>query len=110
MDKSTVWRIFRDRGQFTAIEPPEAAAAHSLSTHEAANVARQREEAFIGTKDKVASRITELANQMSVQEIAVVTWTHDEAIRRKSYALLADAFGMTGDKSGADAPMTNVAS
>jgi len=95
-----VWRLFRDRGQFTTIEPPETAAAHTLNATEAANLARQRKDAFVGTKDKVAGRITELANQMGVQEIAVVTWTYDEAIRRQSYALLADAFDMQGAEIG----------
>ena len=91
-----IWRIFRDRGQFTAIEPPETAAAHDLSAVESANLARQREAAFVGTKDKVAAQITDLAAGMGVQEIAVVTWTYDEDVRRESYALLADAFDMTG--------------
>ncbi len=90
-----IWRIFRDRGQFTAIEPPDVAAAHALSAAESANLARQRDEAFVGTKEKVAGQITNLANQLGVQEMAVVTWTYDEVIRRRSYALLAEAFGMT---------------
>ena len=33
-------------------------------------------------------------DELDIQEIAVVTWTHDEEVRRKSYALLAEAFGL----------------
>ncbi len=89
-----VWRVFRDRGQFTAIEAPETAAAYDLTAAEAANVARQREDAFVGTGDGVAARIKELAIQCALREVAIVTWTFDEDVRRKSYALLAAAFGM----------------
>jgi len=42
----------------------------------------------------VAERIRALAAELEVQEIAVVTWTHDEAVRRRSYELLAREFGL----------------
>ena len=50
---------------------------------------------MVGTKDEVAARIQELADDLGVQEVAVVTWTHDETVRRHSYTLLAQAFGLT---------------
>jgi hypothetical protein len=39
------------------------------------------------------ARIVELKDRVGVDEMAVVTWTHDEAVRRKSYTLLAQAGG-----------------
>ena len=45
------------------------------------------------TGPEVAARITELKERVGVDEMAVVTWTHDEDIRRQSYALLAQAYG-----------------
>jgi hypothetical protein len=32
--------------------------------------------------------------EVGVEEMAVVTWTHDEAVRWESYRLLAHAFGL----------------
>jgi hypothetical protein len=42
---------------------------------------------------QVAERIDELASRLNVQEMAVVTWATDEAARRRSYELLAQAMG-----------------
>ena len=52
-----------------------------------------RRESLVGTKEHVAAHICGLAADLNVQEVAVVTWTHDEAVRHRSYELLAQAFG-----------------
>ena len=49
---------------------------------------------FVGTGAQVAERIADLAKQLDVQEMAVVTWAYDEAVRRNSYRLIAEAMGM----------------
>ena len=51
---------------------------------------------FVGTGPEVAARIRELAERVGVDEMAVVTWTHDEEVRRQSYAHLAKAFDLKG--------------
>ena len=88
------WQLLRRQGVYSSLETPEDAAAHPYSEAEKALIARYREQAFVGTPDFVAERIRALAAELGVQEIAVVTWTHDEQVRRRSYALLADAFGL----------------
>ncbi|MDE0174067.1 MAG: LLM class flavin-dependent oxidoreductase [Defluviicoccus sp.] len=88
------WQLLRRQGLYTALETPEDAAAHPYTEPEKAILDRFREQAFVGTPGRVAERIEALATELDVQEIAVVTWTHDEAVRRNSYALLADAFGL----------------
>ena len=42
---------------------------------------------------EVAARIEELKDRVGVDEMAVVTWTHDEEVRRASYTHLARAMG-----------------
>ena len=37
-------------------------------------------------------RIVELKDEVGVDEMAVVTWTYDEDVRRQSYAELAKVF------------------
>jgi hypothetical protein len=38
------------------------------------------------------ARIVELKERVGVDEMAVVTWTYDEGVRRQSYAELAKQF------------------
>ena len=97
------WRLFRERGIFPPLDPPEAAAAHPYTADERARIERMRREAFVGTSAQVAARIRELAARLDVQEIAIVTWTHDEAVRRRSYELLAREFAMIGPRPASTA-------
>ncbi|MCW5770108.1 MAG: LLM class flavin-dependent oxidoreductase [Rhodospirillaceae bacterium] len=90
------WRLFRERGIFPPIDTPEEAAAHPYTEAEQARLERMRRDGFVGTPPQVGARIRELAQRVGVQEIAVVTWTHDEEVRRRSYTLLAQEFAMTG--------------
>jgi luciferase family oxidoreductase group 1 len=89
-------RLLRDRGIFAPLEPAAVAAAHAYTEAEAARIADFRKTSFVGTAAYVAERIEELARQLSVDEMVVVTWAHDEAVRRESYRLLAQAMRMSG--------------
>ena len=84
-------RLLRDRGIFAPLEPAEVALAHPYSEADRARISDMRREAFVGTAGDVMARIDELARRLNVAEMAVVTWTYDEAARRKSYQLLAKA-------------------
>ena len=54
---------------------------------------RFRKESFVGTGPEVVDRIEELRTRVGVDEMAVVTWTYDEDVRRASYTELAKAAG-----------------
>ena len=88
------FRLFRDRGVFLPLESPNAAAAHDYCEADRARMDGYRRNAFIGTGPAVAQRIRDLAAQTGAVEMAVVTWAYDEAVRVRSYQLIADAFGM----------------
>lgn len=85
------FRLLRDRGQFTALETPEAAAAHTYTEAEKARMIDYRQRNFVGEAKDVAARIKSLAERLDVQEMAIVTWATDEAVRRESYRLILDA-------------------
>jgi len=87
------FRLLRDRGIFAALEPPHTALAHPYSEAEVARLAQYRNAAFVGTGAQVAERLDELAKRVHVEEMAVVTWATNEAARRRSYELLAEAMG-----------------
>jgi luciferase family oxidoreductase group 1 len=86
-------RIQRDKGLLGPLLPPDEAAKVELSTLEQAKFDQFRKDSFVGTGPEVAARITELKERVGVDEMAVVTWTHDEEVRRQSYARLAEAYG-----------------
>jgi alkanesulfonate monooxygenase SsuD/methylene tetrahydromethanopterin reductase-like flavin-dependent oxidoreductase (luciferase family) len=48
----------------------------------------------VGSPEKVRAELEELAADYGAEEVIVVTITHDHAARRRSYELLAEAFGL----------------
>lgn len=85
------WRLFRERGVFLPIESPDVAADYRFSDVEKEWEIQDRAKAFVGTGQKVSTQISLLANKHDIHEIAVVTWAHDENVRRDSYKLLANS-------------------
>ena len=85
-------RMHRDRGILGPLESPDAAAA-ALAQYDQARVEQFRKDSFVGTGPEVLARIEELKTRVGVDEMAVVTWTHDEEVRRASYTELARAAG-----------------
>lgn len=88
-------RIRRDRGDLAELLSPEDALRVPLASHEQARLERMRKEAFVGTPDKVARQIRDLAKKDGIDEMAVVSWTYDEQVRLDHYTLLAKEFGLT---------------
>ncbi|WP_422010916.1 LLM class flavin-dependent oxidoreductase [Reyranella sp.] len=86
-------RINRDKNILGPLLPPDEAALAPVTTYEAAKMEQFRKDSFVGTGPEVAARITELKDRVGVDEMAVVTWTHDEQVRRDSYTELAKAYG-----------------
>ncbi len=85
-------RVNRDRGLLGPLVSPDEAAA-VLADHDQARIGKMRQSTFAGTGSQVAERIVELKKRVGVDEMAVVTWTCDEGVRRQSYTELAHAFG-----------------
>ena len=88
------WRLGRDRGIYTALPSPEEAAALPVTDAERARMGRSRADALIGTGHDVVARLRALEQELGVAEIAVLTAAHDPAVRRRFYALLAEAAGL----------------
>ena len=54
-----------------------------------------RAKAFVGSVASVKAKIERLAAEFELDELVVNTWAHDPAVRRHSYALLAEAFALS---------------
>ncbi len=88
------WRLGRERGVFLPLESAEKAAAHDYSDDETARIVHLRGQAIAGQPEPVVERIRTIGAALGVDEIAIVTWTHDESVRRRSYELIARAWGL----------------
>jgi luciferase family oxidoreductase group 1 len=87
-------QLLRRRNIHGPIESPDAAAAYPYTDEERAFMESRRKRSFVGTPGEVAAGIEALARRVQADEMAVVTWTYDEDVRKRSYALLAEAFGL----------------
>lgn len=86
------WRIGFEKGIRSPLVTPEEAAAYPYTEAERATIEKLRRRAVVGTAEQVANRLHELAERFKLDEIVIVTWTHDPAPRLRSYELLAEAF------------------
>ena len=88
------WRAGFEKGIRLPLVSPDEAAAYPYDATERARIAAMRERAFVGTGEDVVARLDAEARRLQVDEIVVVTWTHDAAARRRSYELIAQAAGL----------------
>lgn len=71
-------------------QDPQAWRAYAPGREDAVEAAMSL--SFVGTADDVATRLGEQAARWDLDEILVVTYAHDPALRRRSYELLAQAW------------------
>ena len=86
------WRVGFEKGLRKPLVTPEFADAYPYTDSERATIDALRRKAIVGTGSAVAERLTQLAQHFALDEIVVVTWTHDPDARHRSYELLASAF------------------
>ena len=89
-------RLRREQGRRDSGVPSvEEALTMAYSEPERDYIAYQQSLAFEGNPERVASALRELAVIYGVEELLVVTITHDYADRLRSYELVARAMGLT---------------
>ena len=71
-------------------EDPQAWRAYAPGREDAVEAAMSL--SFVGTADDVAARLRGQAARWDLDEVLVVTYAHDPALRRRSYELLAQAW------------------
>ena len=88
------WRIDRMRGVLGTLQRPDDIAARGFNADEQAIVDAARAKALVGSGEQVAQKMRALAAALGLDEIVVNTWAHEPAVRRRSYALLAEQFDL----------------
>ncbi|MEZ5560438.1 MAG: LLM class flavin-dependent oxidoreductase [Pseudomonadales bacterium] len=87
-----LWRIRVERGEFLPFPSVAEAAAVQLTAEERARIDGRRKHQILGTKERVATQLRELAASVCATELSVVSITHEFAQRVRCYQLLAEAF------------------
>jgi luciferase family oxidoreductase group 1 len=91
-----LWRVRLDTGHIGPVPTIEEAGAYAYSPAELKRRDYHRRRNIIGDPDQCKQAIDKLLVRYGVDEVAIVTITHDYAARRRSYELLAEAFGLPG--------------
>jgi luciferase family oxidoreductase group 1 len=82
------WKMDRNLGRIDAILPPEQA-VRDYSAGEQRALTELKDNALVGTAKQVVSKLRALAERLQIEEIVVITWTHDPVAQARSYELLA---------------------
>jgi luciferase family oxidoreductase group 1 len=81
------------RGELIAVPPPQRA-LDFLAAEDRAGAPRAERRAILGTPATVRAELEQLVAAYGAQEAIIVTITYDHQARRRSYELLAQAFGL----------------
>jgi luciferase family oxidoreductase group 1 len=79
-------------GRYPSVEEAEA---YPYTEHERAIVEYNRRRTVAGTPEQVRTQLLAMAADYDVEELIIVTITHDPKARLRSYELLAQAFDLT---------------
>jgi luciferase family oxidoreductase group 1 len=93
-------RLRRDRGEYWPLPSVEEALAYPYTDAERASVARNRSRLFTGTPATIMAKLEPMISASQADELMIITAVYDHDARKKSYSLLADAFGL-GKKEAA---------
>ena len=92
------WALFVT-GEQRHLMPPEEAMARVLSPQQRQVIEHQSSLWLVGSPDQLAQAITEKAQAAGADEVMITTTIHSYALRRRSFALLADALGIAPRQS-----------
>ena len=87
------WRMDRNLGRLGPLLPPDDA-PRAWSPAEQIALDKLRANAIVGSAANVGSRLRQLARRLDVEEVVLITWTHDAQAQRRSFELLAREFSL----------------
>jgi luciferase family oxidoreductase group 1 len=86
----------RSKGEYLPLASPEEAAAFPYSAMDRERIRQNRARVFTGTVQTLRTRLDPLLAATKADEVMVTTMIYDHAARRRSFELLAQAFGLVG--------------
>jgi luciferase family oxidoreductase group 1 len=82
------------RNRLIPVPPPEKAVEFLEREGKSLNGGRPGRRTVLGSPERVRAAIETVASEYRAEEVIVVTITHDHQARRRSYELIAEAFGL----------------
>ena len=90
---SSRWAMVKlRRGELIAVPPPDEALRNLEAAERSGLRSGHRRRTVLGTPAQVRDELEQIAAEYGAEELVIVTITHDHAVRRRSYELLAAAF------------------
>ena len=86
------------RGLLVPVPPVETALRFLAAEEGASPLATRRRRMIVGSPETVRGGLEAVAGEYGAEEVLVVTITHDHAVRRRSYELIAEAFGLRRER------------
>jgi luciferase family oxidoreductase group 1 len=83
----------REHGEYAPLPSPDEAAGYTYTERDRARIEANRRRLFVGSPATVKERLGALAQACEADEVMVTSAIYDHAARRRSYELLAEAFG-----------------
>jgi luciferase family oxidoreductase group 1 len=82
------------RGELIAVPPPERALEFLAADVGTPGQPRSERRSVLGSPDSVRSELEDVTAKYGAEEAIIVSITYEHAARRRSYELLAEAFGL----------------
>jgi luciferase family oxidoreductase group 1 len=86
--------VRRRRGEYLPLASPQEAQRYPYTEEERRLIAHNRKRLFVGNKETVRALLEQIIASSRADELMVTTMLYDHAARRRSYELLAEAFGL----------------
>jgi alkanesulfonate monooxygenase SsuD/methylene tetrahydromethanopterin reductase-like flavin-dependent oxidoreductase (luciferase family) len=87
------WRMDRNMGRIGPMLPPDQA-ERDYSPAELMALDALKANALVGSAATVSNKLRALADRLALDELVVITWTHDPQAQLHSYELLAQEFNL----------------
>jgi luciferase family oxidoreductase group 1 len=86
--------VRRSKGEYLPLASPEEAAAYPYTPVDRTRLAQNRAKMSVGSPTTVKAKLEALIEATKADEVMVTTMIYDHAARKRSYELLAQAFGL----------------
>ncbi|MDA0786734.1 MAG: LLM class flavin-dependent oxidoreductase [Proteobacteria bacterium] len=90
-----LWRLRLNQGQHLPYAHPDEALAYDYTAQDLRVIEANKANRFAGTPDSLREQLGVFASDNGLDELVILTITHDFETRLRSYELLAEAFGLS---------------
>lgn len=86
--------VRRSKGEYVPLASPEDASAYPYTPVDRTRIAQNRAKMSVGSPQTVKAKLEALVAETRADEVMVTTMIYDHQARKRSYELLAQAFGL----------------